>query len=124
MVKYTHAIKEVEELTYIMVRVKSPFFSAWASGTVGKLITCRAMFNQRFCMHKHRHTQHRRSPAQMEVQKIGKRKVRLEKWYWRVAEWRSARLNMNRLGLTILGSTEGLIRPMNEIPLLLNIPEH
>lgn len=99
-----------------MVRVINPFFSAWASGTVGKLITCRAMFNQRFCMHKHRHTQHRRSPAQIEMQEIGARKVRLEKWFWKVAEWRSARLKMNKLGLTILGSPEGLIRPVAIIP--------
>lgn len=99
-----------------MVRVIDPFFSAWASGTVGKLITCRAMFNQRFCMHKHRHTQQKRSPAQIEVQEIGKRKVRLEKWFWKVAEWRSAKLKMNRLGLALLGSAEGLIRPLSKFP--------
>ncbi|MBA7613770.1 hypothetical protein ES703_21026 [subsurface metagenome] len=87
-----------------MVMVRQPFFSGWASGTVGKLITCRAMFNQRFCMHKHRYTQHRRSPAQIEMQEIGARKVRLEKWFWKVGEWRSARLRMNKLGLTVLGS--------------------
>jgi len=106
-----------------MVMVKQPFFSGWGSGTVGNLITCRAMFNQRFCMLKHRNTQRKRSLAQLEMQEIGARKVRLEKWFWQVAEWRSTRLRMNRLGLAILGSKEGLIRPMNKIPLLLNIPK-
>ena len=98
-----------------MVMVINPFFSGWASGTIAKLITCRAMFNQRFCMHKHRHTQHKRSPAQIEMQEIHTRKVKIAMWFWRVAEWRSARLRMNKLGLTVLGSKEGLIRPLAEI---------
>lgn len=106
-----------------MVRVKQPFFSGWASGTVGNLITCRAMFNQRFCMHKHRNTQRKRSPAQIEVQKIGARKVRLEKCFWQVAGWRSARLRMNKLGLAPLGSKEGLIRPLSKLPPFLDIPK-
>jgi len=99
-----------------MVRVLNPFFSGWASGTVGKLITCRASYNQRFYMLKHRHTQQKRSPAQIEMQEIGARKVKLEKWFWRVGEWRSARLRMNKLGLTVLGSPEGLIQPVHHIP--------
>ncbi|MBA7665685.1 hypothetical protein ES703_73759 [subsurface metagenome] len=99
-----------------MVRVVNPFFSGWASGSVAKLITCRAMFNQRFCMHRYRHTQHRRSPAQIQIQEIGARKVKIALWFWKVAEWRSARLGMNRLGLSILGSSGGLIRPMSKIP--------
>lgn len=99
-----------------MVMVEQPFFSAWASGTVGKLITCRAMHNQRFCMHKHRYTQKKRSPAQIEMQEMGTRKVKIALWFWKVAEWRSARLKMNKLGLTILGSKEGLVRMIDHIP--------
>ena len=106
-----------------MARVLNPFFSAWASGTIGKLITCRASYNQRFYMLKHRNTRRKRSPAQLEIQEIGARKARLAIYFWKVAEWRSARLGMNRLGLAILGSPEGLVRPMNKIPLLLNIPD-
>ena len=122
MANFTRDTEAEGGLKYQMAKVINPFFSAWASGTIGKLITCRASYNQRFCMLKHRNTRRKRSPAQIEVQEIGTRKIRLEKNFWQVAEWRSARLGKNKLGLAILGSKEGLIRPLIKLPPLLDTP--
>lgn len=99
-----------------MVMLKQPFFSGWASGSLYKTITCRAMGNQKFCMHRFRHTQNRRSPAQIWAQNIFARKIRLWQTFERISEHRSARLNMNYLGISILGATEGIAEYLTKFP--------
>lgn len=102
-----------------MVMVKQPFFSGWASGSIFKTITCRAMFNNKFCMHRFRHTQNLRSPAQIWVQERFARKARLGINFIRISNRRSARLNLNWLGISTLGVTSMITFVPTKIPGLL-----
>lgn len=98
-----------------MVMVINPFFSGWASGSIAKTITCRAMGHQRFCMHKFRHTQHKRSEKQIFWQERFKRKAWLARDFRQISWGRSAILNRARCGIANCGANNMVCMHLNEI---------
>ena len=99
-----------------MVMVKQPFWSGWASGSIAKTITCRAMGYQKFCMHRFRHTQNKRSPGQIWAQERFTKKLRLYQSFVWVSDHRSARLGLNYPGISILGADHTIAMVLPKIP--------
>jgi len=99
-----------------MVRVKQPCFSGYASGSMAKTITFRDRGNNQFCVHKFRHTQGKRSPAQIVQQEIFKKKIALIMLFRKISENRSALINRNYLGISLLGARTPVEGTLAKIP--------
>lgn len=99
-----------------MVMVKQPLLSGWASGSIFKTITFRALFNQRFCVHRFRHTQKRRSAAQLFYQNVLTEKMRLYRNWVAVAKLNNSLFGKGHVGGAMFNSGEGLGEYLDRIP--------
>lgn len=102
-----------------MVMVRGPYLSGWASGSIGKTITCRAMFNNKFCMHKFRHSQIIRSAGQIWAQERFARKIALGVHYNKISIYRSGIFGRSAMGVASIGANDRVLYVLPEIPTLI-----
>lgn len=100
----------------IMVVVRDPFCSVWASGTVGKTLTCRAMGGPFFVMAKYISQRKRKSPRQLEQQRIFQRKIIIDKHYWELAKAHSGISGLMASNFGISGAGEPIFTHMTVLP--------
>lgn len=95
----------------------------WASGTVGKTLTCKAMGGPHFVMSKHIAQRIKRDPKQIEQQQIFKRKMILAGHTVEMGRMQSAISGEMTSGIGISGVGEPIVFPLPSIPPFPFIPE-